>query len=225
MAKSTINFSLIKQAVSQQMNALRQSTSHTKTRGEVSGGGKKPWRQKGTGRARAGSSRSPIWVGGGITFGPRNERNFKTLLPKKMALKAKAELFALLKQEDRVISADSLHLKETKTKLAVKLLADLGITNKKCLLVTMQMEPELILSTANIPGVSVQVFDHISILDLANHQIVVIEKPGFDRIYSPVKNAKPAEIKAETKKTEQPTDKPVTPKSVKKPAVKKVAKN
>lgn len=204
-SKSTINFTLIKQAVEQQMNALRQSTSHTKTRGEVSGGGKKPWRQKGTGRARAGSSRSPIWVGGGITFGPRSERNFKTLLPKKMALKAKSELFTLLKNENRVLSAGSLHLDQVKTKLAVKMLADLNLTGKKCLLVTMKMEPELILSVSNIPKVTVQMFDFVSILDLASHQMVVIEKAGFDKIYSPIKSVK----KTEPAKPTEPNDEKV----------------
>jgi len=190
MAKTTTNTALIKQAVLQQLNERRQSTSHTKTRGEVSGGGKKPWRQKGTGRARAGSSRSPIWVGGGITFGPRSQRNFKTLLPKKMAAKAKSELFELLKKESRVFSADSLHLKEVKTKLAVKLLNDLGAGGKKALLVTMKMEPELILSVANLPGVDVQIFDHVSILDLAGHQVVVIEKEAFNKIYGATQPAK-----------------------------------
>lgn len=161
----------------------RQGTSHTKTRGEVSGGGKKPWKQKGTGRARAGSSRSPIWVGGGITFGPSKERNFKQVLPKRMAQKAKSELWQLLKNENRVIGVQPMHLNEPKTKLAVNLLLDIK-PKGKTLLVTKAIEPELILASSNIPNVEVKPLDQVSILDLANYQTLVMEKDCFDLIYA-----------------------------------------
>jgi len=193
------NVTLIKQAVLQQMNARRQSTSHTKTRGEVSGGGKKPWRQKGTGRARAGSSRSPIWVGGGITFGPRSARNFKTLLPKKMALKAKTEIYQLLSNEKRVFSADSLHLKEPRTKMAVKLFQELGRPAEKTLLITEKLEAELILATSNLPGVNVKVFEQVSLLDLAEHRAVVMEKACFEKVYGTTKAASAPAKKVATK--------------------------
>ena len=78
-----LNEALVHQAAVTQMSNERQVLAHTKTRGEVRGGGRKPWRQKGTGRARAGSNRSPIWIGGGVTFGPSNERNFKRKLTRK----------------------------------------------------------------------------------------------------------------------------------------------
>lgn len=190
-----VNTALIKQAVLAKMANLRQSTSHTKTRGEVSGGGKKPWRQKGTGRARAGSSRSPIWVGGGITFGPRSTQNFKQNLSKKMAHKAKEELYKLLKQESRVLSAVKLHLDEPKTKLAVKLLKELAVSGKKCLLLTQKLEPELILATANLKGIDVQVFETVSLLDLASYQLIVLEKPCFDQVYGKSAVARPVKTK------------------------------
>ena len=83
-----INSDLLHQVIVSQMANKRQSSAHTKDRGDVSGGGKKPWRQKGTGRARHGSRRSPIWVGGGVTFGPKSEKNYKKTIPQKMKRKA-----------------------------------------------------------------------------------------------------------------------------------------
>jgi large subunit ribosomal protein L4 len=180
---SKVNRILIKQAVVAMQANARQGTSNTKTRGEVSGGGKKPWKQKGTGRARAGSSRSPIWAGGGITFGPSKERNFKQALPKRMALKAKAELWRLLKNEDRVLSVPPMHLDEPKTKLAVKLLLEIK-PKGKTLLVTKAIEPELILATSNIPNIDVKPLSQVSILDLAYYQTLVMEKDCFDTIYA-----------------------------------------
>lgn len=179
----SVNRILIKQAVVAMQANIRQGTSHTKTRGEVSGGGKKPWKQKGTGRARAGSSRSPVWVGGGITFGPSKDRNFKQALPKRMAQKAKAELWQLLKNENRVLSVSSMHLAEPRTKLAVKLLIDIK-PKGKTLLVTKAVEPELILATGNIPNIDVKPLSQVSILDLAYYQTLVMEKDCFDLIYA-----------------------------------------
>lgn len=193
--KTAPNKHLIKQAILAFQANARLSTANTKTRGEVSGGGRKPWKQKGTGRARVGSSRSPIWVGGGTVFGPTNKRNYKHKLPKKMALKAKAELWQLLKAEDRVISVPELHLAEPKTKLALKLLNESKLKGKT-LLITQDIEPELLLATANLPHIEVKPLDQISILDLAFHQTVVMEKICFDKIYGAVgvtsKNANPA---------------------------------
>ncbi len=173
---------LIKQAVLAMQANRRVATSSTKTRGEVSGGGRKPWKQKGTGRARAGSSRSPIWIGGGIAFGPSSNQNFSQKLPKKMASKAKAELWRLLKNEDRVINVSKLHLDEPKTKKAVELLFKIKPIGKT-LLITNDIEPELILATANISHTDVKPLDQVSILDLAFYQTIVMEKICFDQIY------------------------------------------
>ncbi|MEK7171111.1 MAG: 50S ribosomal protein L4 [Patescibacteria group bacterium] len=185
MSKSSkgVNKVLIKQAVVAMQANARQGTSNTKTRGEVSGGGRKPWKQKGTGKARAGSSRSPIWVGGGITFGPSKERNFKQTLPKRMAQKAKSELWQLLKNENRVVSVPPMHLAEPRTKMAVKLLLDIK-SKGKTLLITKAVEPELILATGNIPKIDVKPLSQVSILDLAYYQTLVMESDCFDLIYA-----------------------------------------
>ena len=194
-----INKILIKQAVLAMQANQRQSTSHTKSRGEVSGGGRKPWKQKGTGRARVGSSRSPVWVGGGITFGPTNSQNFKQVLPKRMAKIAKEQLWQLFKIEDRVISVPKLHLAEPKTKLAVKMLSEIKPKGKS-LLVTKNIEPELILATSNIPNTDVKPLDQVSILDLAFYRTLVMEKDCYDQIYgksTPAKKATKTAVKKE----------------------------
>ncbi|MEX0594517.1 MAG: 50S ribosomal protein L4 [Patescibacteria group bacterium] len=164
MAK--VNTALIKQALLSLQANSRQATSHVKNRAEVSGGGRKPWRQKGTGRARAGSNRSPLWAGGGITFGPDKNRHFKQHLPKKMARKALIELLNYLKDEKRLIIVKTLSLNEAKTKSAQKLLSDNGVTGKKVTLVTEKIEPELVLATRNLRGIKTVTVIDLSILDV-----------------------------------------------------------
>lgn len=172
-AKSAPNITLIKQALHARQANNRQGTTHTKSRGEVSGGGRKPWRQKGTGRARAGSNRSPIWVGGGITFGPRKERNFKHALPKKMSKRALGEMLNYLHGEKKIIIVDFLSLKEAKTKLALKLLGEHGLTGKKVVFVTGKIEPELVLATRNITGTAAVLAQDLSITDLVAGWVVL----------------------------------------------------
>lgn len=120
------NPDLVHQVVMAMQANARTSTAHTKTRSEVSGGGKKPWRQKGLGKARAGSSRSPIWVKGGVTFGPRNEKDFSQKINKKMKVKA---LFTALSEKlrnDQIIFVDELGLSSVKTKDAQDILNNLA---------------------------------------------------------------------------------------------------
>lgn len=174
MAK-TVNIALVKQALLARQASKRQATSHAKTRSEVSGGGRKPWRQKGTGRARAGSNRSPIWTGGGITFGPRKERNFKVALPKKMSRRALHELLSHLYSEKQLTVTPSLALKEPKTKALIALLAQHGLAGKKALLVTEKIEPELVLAARNLEGINVTTAVNLSILDVVAGNIVVEE--------------------------------------------------
>lgn len=116
------NADLVKQVVDSMLSSARKNVAHTKNRGDVRGGGKKPWRQKGTGRARHGSIRSPLWVGGGVAHGPRNEKNFDRKVSKNMRVKA---LYTILSQKNRdgeILFVDSLELPEAKTKEAVKAL-------------------------------------------------------------------------------------------------------
>lgn len=171
-----INTLLIKQALIAKQANKRQATSSTKNRSEVRGGGRKPWKQKGTGRARAGSIRSPIWIGGGITFGPDKNRNYKQHLSKKMNHKALSELFNYLLLKKRLVVVKSLSLKEAKTKEALKLLGDHGVSGKKVTLITENIEPELVLATRNLAGLNTVVAVDLSILNIASGYVLIEEK-------------------------------------------------
>jgi len=119
------NADLVHQVVVSMESSSRRNTAHTKNRGEVRGGGKKPWKQKGTGQARHGSTRSPIWVGGGVAHGPRNEKNYDRKVNRKMKTKA---LFVILSKKFKngeIVFVDTLSLKEPKTKLAIGVLKNL----------------------------------------------------------------------------------------------------
>lgn len=118
-----VNNDLVHQAVVAQMANERQVIAHTKDRSEVRGGGKKPWRQKGTGRARHGSSRSPIWIGGGVTFGPRNDRNFKKRINKKMKQNAMLMVLSDKAAGNNFIILDKLEATEYKTKIFNKIIS------------------------------------------------------------------------------------------------------
>jgi large subunit ribosomal protein L4 len=120
------NADMVHQVVTSMMMNRRQPVAHAKNRGEVSGGGKKPWRQKGTGRARHGSIRSPLWVGGGVTHGPRNDKNFSRKVNKKMAALAMAAILSRKLKDGEVICLDSLNLKDSKTKEAVSVIRSLS---------------------------------------------------------------------------------------------------
>lgn len=113
------NADLVHQVVTSMLTAMRKPYAHTKTRGEVRGGGKKPWKQKGTGRARHGSTRSPIWVGGGVAHGPRNDKNFDRKINKKMKTKALYTLLSKKWSDGEIIFVDSISLSKPKTSEAV----------------------------------------------------------------------------------------------------------
>jgi len=196
------NISLIKQAVLTKQANKRQATSATKTRGMVAGGGKKPWKQKGTGRARAGSSTSPVWVGGGRAFGPNSDRNYKTRLPKRMQKAAFAELLTLNK--DRIKAVPSLAMKEMKTKSALELLKKHGLEGR-ILLVTEAMQPELIIATNNLKNVSVVVANELSIAHFIDDGTVVMEQAVFDKYFpsskAPAKKAAEQPVAETAKET------------------------
>ena len=120
------NADLVKQVADSLMSAKRKNVAHTKDRSEVRGGGKKPWQQKGTGRARHGSIRSPIWVGGGVTGGPRNEKNFDRKVSKKMRAKALYTILSQKLRDGEVLFVDKMTLAEPKTKVAVQALHTLS---------------------------------------------------------------------------------------------------
>lgn len=156
----------------------RQATAKTKKRFEVSGGGKKPYRQKGTGRARAGSTRSPIWVGGGTVFGPTGEQNFKIKQNKKAhALALKSALS--LKTQKGLIVLDALKV-SGKTKEVVSVLKAFKADNQKVLLVS---DDELVLQGANIvANVTLRQVGNISVYDLLNNEVVILTKEDVKKI-------------------------------------------
>lgn len=176
-----INPDLLHQAVVAQRANQRQVLAHTKTRAEVRGGGKKPWKQKGTGRARAGSNRSPIWIGGGITFGPRKDRNFSQKINLKM--KRKAILMALSDKLNNQLLAilDKWEVQEFKTKeieaivsLFEKNIFKLDKQRRSLLILADKTEEKLKYSSRNLSGVKLLNLDNINILDLLKYRNLII---------------------------------------------------
>ena len=166
-------------AVVAQLASLRRGTSSTLLRGEVRGGGHKPWRQKGTGRARAGSSRSPLWRGGAVLFGPK-PRDYSYKLPKKVRrLALRSALSSKLKEANLVV-VDEINLAEVKTREMVKLLQALNV-DKKALVVTRENDESVIRSARNIEGVKAMQVEGLNVLDLLRHDTLVITKAAVTK--------------------------------------------
>ncbi len=183
-----LNSNLIHQTyVAQEANA-RIAVAHTKTRGEVRGGGAKPWKQKGTGRARHGSIRSPLWIGGGITFGPRSDRNFSKNINKKQ--KQKALFMALTSKltDKEMVVVNSLSFSGIKTKDAddfLDVMTDKIFNakgNKKTLVILPKADRELQLSFRNIQTVKVINADSLNVVDVLNYKYTVILKDSVEVI-------------------------------------------
>jgi len=162
----------------------RQGTASTKTRNEVRGGGKKPWRQKGTGRARAGSIRSPIWRKGGITFGPK-PRSYHYKLPKKSKINALKYVLSQKQKEKQIRVIDDLNFKQPKTKQGVKLLKELGLDS--ALIVDSHSNENLKLSMRNIPGIKIIDYNQINVYDVLNHKHLVFSHKSFDLLMEKLK--------------------------------------
>jgi len=175
-----INQSLIHDVIVMQNANKRQGTAATKTRGMVRGGGRKPWRQKGTGRARAGSIRSPIWVGGGITFGP-SPRDYSYSIPKKARRAALRSALTAKLSSDEIIIIDALEISAPKTKEIVGVLKNLGV-EKKAMLVIESYDNAVYLSTRNIPGVKSSPAQEINVSDVMNYGKLIITKDALAKI-------------------------------------------
>lgn len=174
-----VKSALVHQVVVAQQAARRGGNAHTKTKGEVRGGGKKPFKQKGTGRARQGSSRSPLLVGGGTTFGPR-KRSYEQKIPKKMAAGALRSALSDRLQADRILVIDNFKLDTPKTKTMVQALeSKLGV--KKALLVDNE-NLNLSLSVRNIPKTKFLNAEGINVLDIISHDWLVISKEAVESI-------------------------------------------
>lgn len=177
-----VNESVLHQAVVMQLASQRLGTAATKTRGLVRGGGRKPWKQKGTGRARAGSTRSPIWVGGGTTFGPQ-PRSYAFRMPRKQRrLAIKSALTAKL-QDGELVVVDSIAFDAPKTKNVITMLSGFDAANKKSLIITGEVVENVEKSARNIPGVkAIPASSSLNVYDLLYHDKVFVTKEAITRI-------------------------------------------
>ncbi len=185
-----INNDLVHQAMVAQTANERQVLAHTKTKSEVRGGGKKPWKQKGTGRARAGSSRSPLWIGGGVTFGPRKDRNFSKKINKKMKQKALMMVFSDRLKNNNLVVVDKIEMAEFKTKIFNDSLKKLeknfdGFDSKKrrsVLFVNDSKDVKTVNSGRNLSGVQIINLENINIVDLLKNRNLLISESAIKKI-------------------------------------------
>jgi large subunit ribosomal protein L4 len=181
------NGDLVHQVVTAMQANARTPIAHSRTRGEVSGGGRKPWKQKGTGRARHGSSRSPIWKGGGVTHGPRNDKDYSQKINKKMRAKALYTVLSEKLRKGELLFVEELTLKNIKTKDAVTVLTELsGVKGFEKIIggkkpntyITVPAKGDTLKkSFANIPTVEVDEVRNINPVDLLSHRYIIIAQP------------------------------------------------
>jgi len=182
------NGDLVHQVITSLQTSARHPFAHAKTRGEVNGGGKKPWRQKGTGRARHGSSRSPIWVGGGVAHGPRNDKNFDRKVNKKAKDKAIATILSKKFADSEIIFLDTLAITSPKTTEIKSLIANLAsaqdtfapLASKKhnaALIITPAHDTNTILSARNFKNIEVQTVSSINPLVISKYKYLVFVSP------------------------------------------------
>lgn len=177
-----LNRDLVHQAVVAQMANAREVIAHTKDKSEVSGGGKKPWRQKGTGRARHGSIRSPIWRGGGITFGPTKERNFCKKINKKMKRKALLMVLSGKARDNELLILDDLKVNSPKTKEMAKIVKNLGKAkkdfNRGALIALVEKDENVIKAVKNIPKMETIGINSLNMVDILKKKYLVMTKDG-----------------------------------------------
>lgn len=174
------NHELVKQAYQTYLANGRENLSKTLRRGEVRGGGKKPWKQKGTGRARFGSIRVPIWRGGGITFGPLGEENYSKKITK--SAKQTAIRQALTLNQDNIIVIETFECKEGKVSDTAKLLKKIG-ANGNVLLAVSQKDELVERATRNLPNVKAVNAKYLNVYDIMNADTIVISKKGLDMVH------------------------------------------
>ena len=173
------NKTVLHDAVIMQRASMRQGTHKVKNRSEVRGGGRKPWRQKGTGRARQGSIRSPQWVGGGTVFGP-TPRSYSTKLPKKVRRLAIRSALATKVNEESIYLLEDLKLETPKTKDVINLLGNLNVDGK-ALIVTTEEDENVVRSANNIKGVEVLTVTELNVLDVLKHDTLLITKEAAEK--------------------------------------------
>ncbi|MBU5462630.1 50S ribosomal protein L4 [Lachnoclostridium sp. MSJ-17] len=174
------NAAVMHQMVVNYLAAQRQGTQSALTRSEVSGGGKKPWRQKGTGRARQGSTRAPQWTHGGIVFAPK-PRSYRFTVNKKVRRLAMKSAFSTKAAENNIVVVDSIATGEYKTKKIAAMLNAIGV-EKKALIVLPEVDSMVIKSASNIPGVKTAQVNELNVYDILNADKLVIAKDAVSKI-------------------------------------------
>jgi large subunit ribosomal protein L4 len=178
---------LVHQVVEGMRSNKRAGTADTKDRGEVRGGGRKPWKQKGTGRARHGSNRSPIWVGGGVTHGPLSEKNYKKTITKSMRAEALFSVLSKKMKDGEIIFVDSLEMKGMKTKDALAVMENLAKATKirplvkaarpRVLTAIFDKDEKILKSFRNLPNLELTFVKNLNPLDVLNYKYLLIERP------------------------------------------------
>jgi len=176
-----INSDLLWQVVRSYTSNQRQGSAHTKTKGEVSGGGKKPWRQKGTGRSRHSSIRSPLWRGGGTVFGPRNDKVWKQKINKKMARKSLLMALSSKAKEENIVVLEDLKLNEVKTREVAKIIANLrtkivNFKKAKTLVVLSNFDKDLIRAAKNIADLKTIEARNLNALEILSFKYLLMTK-------------------------------------------------
>lgn len=175
------NQDLLHQVITSTLSRQRKSKASVKKRSEVSGGGRKPWRQKGTGRARAGTIRSPLWRGGGVVFGPKTERNYKKEIPKKMKRKVFFSILTDKLKDNKILILEDFKIKEMKTKKMLKILEKIPFL-KSALILLPQKDLNIQRSCTNIPGVKAVSLERVNILDILNYNYLLITKEALKKL-------------------------------------------
>jgi large subunit ribosomal protein L4 len=190
----TVNVPVMHQAVKAYLANQRQGNAATKTRGKVVGGNQKPWRQKGTGRARQGSTRSPQWVGGGTVFGPHPRKYTETVTRQVRAL-ARKSAFNARAREDALIVIDAFQYDVPKTSKLQQLLARLDVANRKVLILTDGVKPNVFLSGRNLPNVHVMPYGDVSTYHIIWSDVVLVESAALGQAMAPVAEKELAKVK------------------------------
>jgi large subunit ribosomal protein L4 len=219
----TVNEPVLHQAVKVYLNNQRQGTHMTKTRSFVSGGNQKPWKQKGTGRARQGSTRAPHWRGGGIVFGP-SPRDYRTDIPRKVKQLARKSALNARAREGTVHVIERLAFRAPKTAQLVELLASLGVVGRKILVLTAGHNANAYLSGRNLPGVEVMAYPEASAYDILWSEAVVVEEGALTGVMPEPLGEETEAERAETAARSQKRTKAAKPAAKAKTAKSKPAK-
>ncbi len=230
------NADLVHQVVLAMQANARTSVAHTKDRSEVRGGGRKPWKQKGTGRARHGSSRSPIWVGGGVTFGPRNDKDYSQKINKKMRTRALFSALSAKNKDNEILFVDTLVFTEPKTAKAKKIIQSLGsikgfeyIMSKKnnsALILTSEKDIDVYRSFGNFNNVAIEEIRNLNTIDALKYKYLIIVNPeeSINILLAKIEKKKSGVEKPEKSKEVEKPKVVEKDKVVKNPKVTKTAK-